>query len=239
MSEDDTGRVRREYEGYARSPGKRRKWDRANSGNVRIRAELFGRLRKEIGDRLETGSLLDVGCGTGWFLGELARHGTDPSRLHGVDLLDARVSAARGSVPGARIEAGDARDLASEDDTFDVVTMICLLSSLGGEDAVEAALAEALRVLRPGGLLTAYEPRRPNPLNRNTHLISDRTLQRALGSGYRTTALTVLPPLTRVIEPAIGGSYERLARISPLLTHRLITYVAPQSTTQVPRRRRG
>jgi ubiquinone/menaquinone biosynthesis C-methylase UbiE len=222
-NDDEVDRVERTYERYASSPRKRRKWDSANAGNAKIRSELLVALRTEIGDRLDTGELLDIGCGSGWLLAELSDLGVDSVRLSGIDLLDARVDAARAAVPEARIGRGDARERRFADSTFDVVTMICLLSSLGGEESIGEALAEALRVLSPGGVLLCYEPRVANPLNRDTRLVSDRILRRNLGTGYRARPLTVLPPLARLLEPRIRGSYERLARVRPLLTHRLIS----------------
>jgi ubiquinone/menaquinone biosynthesis C-methylase UbiE len=220
---EETERVERAYEGYSGSPRKRRKWDAANAGNAAIRRELVDLLIGEVGTRLDKGRFLDVGCGTGWWLAELAARGVDPSRLAGIDLLDQRVVATRQAVAKARIERADARHLPFDQGSFEVLTMVTLLSSIGDEEAIRAALRDALRVLSPGGLLLVYEPRIANPLNRNTRLVSRRILREALGPGFSATPLTVLPPLARALEPRIPGSYQRLRRSRPLLTHRLVT----------------
>lgn len=51
---------------------------------------------------------------------------------------------------------GDAEDLAAEDGEFDAVVFSLVLCTVGSKDA-SAALAEAARVLRPGGELRFYE----------------------------------------------------------------------------------
>ena len=72
-------RLERIYGRYQRSTRRRRSWAADNPGNVAIRAELLGLFRREVGDRLIAGQLLDVGCGTGWLLVELTRAGLPQS----------------------------------------------------------------------------------------------------------------------------------------------------------------
>src|SRR5215218_7804247 len=94
-AETEEHRVGRAYDSYARSGRKQRKWAAGNPGNVAIRAELTMKLMGAIGDRLATGSVLDVGCGTGWWLRTLAECGVGPECLSGVEVLERRVRAAR------------------------------------------------------------------------------------------------------------------------------------------------
>ncbi|MEZ0067270.1 ubiquinone/menaquinone biosynthesis C-methylase UbiE [Streptacidiphilus sp. MAP12-20] len=54
----------------------------------------------------------------------------------------------------ARAVQGDATDLPFDDGSFDAVLMFLMLHHVG---AWEEALAEAARVLRPGGLLMGYD----------------------------------------------------------------------------------
>jgi ubiquinone/menaquinone biosynthesis C-methylase UbiE len=223
-AQDERQRVGEAYERYEGSGRMRRKWSADNPGNMAIRAALTAKLLDAIGDRLAVGDALDLGCGTGWWLRTLAESGIAPQRLHGAEILAARAAAARKAVPGADIREADARALPFDDHYFDAVTMICLLSSLGDREGILRALGEARRVLRRGGLLLVYEPRVPNPLNRGTRFVSRRVLREALGPGFSSEPLTVLPPLVRAMERAIPGSYRRLAQIGPLLTHRLVAF---------------
>jgi ubiquinone/menaquinone biosynthesis C-methylase UbiE len=165
--------------------------------------------------------VLDVGCGSAGFLQALVARGADPSLLQGVDLLEARLAEARRRLPGSSFELANARQLPFPERSFEVVLMLTLLSSLPDRHSVAAALTEARRVLASGGVLLVYEPRVPNPLNRNTIFISRRMLSVSLGDDVENLPLTVLPPLARRLGRRTDRLYPRLARIGPLLTHRL------------------
>jgi len=222
-AEGEGARLERTYAGYARSPWRRRGWSAQNRGNVAIRGELSARVRSILGDRLDAGDVLDVGCGGGWLLAELAVAGVDPARLHGVDLIADRVAAARRRIQGADLRRADARRLPFEDGRFAAVTLLTVLSSTEDRRAAESVLREADRVLAADGVLVVYEPRVRNPLNRRTRLVGLDEIERAVGgASAREARLTVLPALARRLGPLADRLYPRLARIQPLLTHRLI-----------------
>jgi ubiquinone/menaquinone biosynthesis C-methylase UbiE len=216
------------YSGYSRDPRKQRAWAADNPGNAVIRDELLAEVLERALPLLERGGdALDAGCGTGWLLRSLADAGVPPARLAGIDLLPGRAEAAASAVPGARVSAGDVRRLELPDDAFSVVTMLTVLSSLPSREAVREALAEARRVLAPGGLLLVYEPRVPNPLNRNTLLLRDADLDASGVLPRQGMSLTVMPPLARRLGSRAAERYRRLARVPALRTHRLIAYREP------------
>ena len=167
---------------------------------------------------LRAGDVLDVGCGTGWWLKCLHERGIPPGRLNGVDVLDARVRAAAARVPGATIRRGDARSLPFEDDRFTAVTLFVVLSSLEDDDAVADTLREAERVTRADGSILVWDVRIPNPLNAATRRVSSRAVQALLGAPTATVTLTLVPPLARRLGP---NGYARLAAIPILRSHRL------------------
>jgi SAM-dependent methyltransferase len=94
-----------------------------------------------------TTRLLDVGCGTGELLAAAAARGAAPA---GADVAPGMVSRARRAAPGADVRLADAEDLPWPDGAFDVVAAVNVLHLA---DDPAAALAEAARVLAPGGLL--------------------------------------------------------------------------------------
>jgi ubiquinone/menaquinone biosynthesis C-methylase UbiE len=219
------GAVSRVYSRYARSGRKQRAWAADNPGNAAIRSELLGRIRELAGAELAgDGKILDVGCGTGWFLRELAQSGINPGRLRGIDALPARVAAAREAAPGTEVELGDAERLGFPDGGFSVVVQLTVLSSLGSREAIRKALGEGMRMLAPGGSLLIYEPRVPNPFNRHTILVRDGDLDAAGASPREQSTLTLLPALARRLGGRTQARYERLARLPLLRTHRLIVY---------------
>jgi SAM-dependent methyltransferase len=96
------------------------------------------------------GRALDIGCGDGDFLAELARRGW---RVDGIEYSDAAAALARGK--GIAVHQGDLASAGFPSGAFDVVTLWHVLEHLP-EPA--AALAEVRRVLRPDGLLVVEVP---------------------------------------------------------------------------------
>jgi SAM-dependent methyltransferase len=95
---------------------------------------------------------LEVGCGTGAILAELAT----PASLHGLDFDRTRLSEARVNAPAARLTAGDALALPYPDFTFDLT--FCHFLLLWVRDPSQA-VCEMARVTRPGGhVLALAEP---------------------------------------------------------------------------------
>ncbi|MEV0073068.1 class I SAM-dependent methyltransferase [Amycolatopsis sp. NPDC050768] len=95
--------------------------------------------------------VLDVGGGTGVHARWLA---ADGHSVHVVDAVPRHVEVAAG-IPGVTAELGDARALTWPDASADVVLLFGPLYHLVEAEDRTLALAEALRVLRPGGLLCA------------------------------------------------------------------------------------
>ncbi|WP_328492983.1 class I SAM-dependent methyltransferase [Streptomyces sp. NBC_00414] len=91
-----------------------------------------------------TGTLLDLACGTGTVTRRLATAGLD---VTGADAAYGMLRRAAERVPG-RVVLADARQLPLPDGSFDAVSAIWLLHLL---DDAEQVVAEAARVLRPGG----------------------------------------------------------------------------------------
>jgi len=98
--------------------------------------------------------LLDVACGTGRTLHQIAR--THPAlRLWGVDLSPAYVKVARKRLEehaDVTVAVENAEQLPFADGAFDIVTSVYLFHELP-RNARRNVVREMLRVLRPGGLL--------------------------------------------------------------------------------------
>ncbi len=223
--EDSGGRrVADVYAGYAGSRAAARRWDAANPGNVAIRSELVQAVWSLAGPELAAArDVLDVGCGSGWWLAELAADGRIRAGLHGLDLLDQRAQAARERLgQRAQIARGDARGLPYDDASFDVVSLFTVLSSLTGPTDIKRVLRQAARVLRPAGVLLVWEPRVPNPLNRHTRLVSQALIRSELGAAsYQARTTTVVPAVARRLGSRTPSVYLRLSQVGALRTHRL------------------
>lgn len=93
-------------------------------------------------------TLLDVTCGTGLVTERLTRAGL---RVYGADAAHAMLRTADGRLPGRTVRA-DARRLPLPDASLDAVTAVWLLHLVPFAPRI---VAEAARVLRPGGVLVA------------------------------------------------------------------------------------
>lgn len=107
-------------------------------------------------DRADPHDLLDIGTGTGRILEILATRlgqalGIDQSREM---LAVARVNLERAGLENARVRLGDMYQLALTDASFDAVVIHQVLHYA---DRPAAVIAEAARVLRPGGTLVLVD----------------------------------------------------------------------------------
>jgi 2-polyprenyl-3-methyl-5-hydroxy-6-metoxy-1,4-benzoquinol methylase len=110
---------------------------------------------------VEGREVLDAGCGVGYGSALLAQLG-GASRCMGVDIAPDAIERARadhGSDPRLDFQLGDVTALELPDDRFDVVTCFETIEHID-QAAQERFVAEAARVLRPGGLLIASSPNR-------------------------------------------------------------------------------
>ncbi|HEY1557923.1 MAG TPA: class I SAM-dependent methyltransferase, partial [Kofleriaceae bacterium] len=115
---------------------------------------------REHGDELR---VLDVACGTGRTLHQLART-HQRLRLHGADLSPAYVRLARkrlADVAELTLAVENAEALPWADGTFDVVTSVYLFHELPRR-ARRNVVSEIARVVRPGGLVVIEDSAQPS-----------------------------------------------------------------------------
>jgi SAM-dependent methyltransferase len=101
--------------------------------------------------------LIDIGCGTGQSRGVYASH---LDWYLGIDLSREAVASARRQHPSASFLQADALHVPVRDGSVDAVAFSSVLHHVADR---ERALAEALRVLRPGGLVFAFDPNVRHP----------------------------------------------------------------------------
>ncbi len=122
-----------------------------------IRDELYGQgfVVAALAELLPaTWEIADLGCGTGRLARALARR---VRRVHAIDASPAMLEAARRELDGldnVELLCGDLLDLPLADAAVDAALMLLALTWV---DDPPAALAEALRILRPGGRLVIVD----------------------------------------------------------------------------------
>jgi ubiquinone/menaquinone biosynthesis C-methylase UbiE len=183
---------------------------------------LFGRLRRAGYATLSGRRILELGCGAGSLLRTLVHYGADRRRLEGIDVDAAQLWTGRDVAPGVGLARATAASLPFHADAFDLVFASTVFSSMLEQPVRLSAAGEAMRVLRPGGIMVVYDFW-TNPLNSAVRAIGEREMRGLFPSHVvEVERVTLAPPIVR----ALGGRdalCEPLDRIRPLRTHLLAT----------------
>jgi len=111
-----------------------------------FQAKLAQELLEEVvGAGYKANEILDIGCGTGWLLGQLKRF-LPQSRLYGLDISLEMARQARAKIGG--VLAADAVFLPFKDKSLDLVLSNAVYQWV---PLLEAAFKDAHRILKPGG----------------------------------------------------------------------------------------
>jgi SAM-dependent methyltransferase len=125
-------------------------WEQRAAAYDRHFSALTGRLVEPLLDAAavkDGHAVLDIGCGPGHLTAACAARG---AAVIGVDISAAMVRLAAERHPGIRFEQADAQRLPFDDASMDAVVGNFVILHVGRP---ERAVAEAVRVLRPGGSL--------------------------------------------------------------------------------------
>lgn len=183
---------------------------------VRLRPDGFQGLR-----------VLEVGCGSGMNLLRFLMWGVDPEDLVGADLLPERCEAARRHLPAAStVLEGDASAM-TFDRPFDVVLQSTTLSSILDPDLRRRMAAAMWAATAPGGAVLSYDFAVNNPKNPDVRKVTVAQLRELFPDGETTVRrVTLAPPIGR----RVGRwplAYKALAKVPPLLSHRLVVIEKP------------
>ncbi|MBX4930018.1 class I SAM-dependent methyltransferase [Rhizobium binae] len=106
--------------------------------------DVFTAALRKIDNLPANGSLLEIGCSSGYYSDVLEVNGL-PLRYRGCDYSDAFIDMARSIYPKLSFDVEDATRLSYQDDAFDVVVSGCCLLHIPN---YEAAIAESARVAK-------------------------------------------------------------------------------------------
>jgi len=153
--------------------------------------------------------ILEVGCGTGLWLGDFIQWGARPELLTGLDLRTESLGEAR-SLHSEKVGliCGNGAYLPFVPETFDLVLQATVFTSILDKNMRVKVAQEMLRVLKPQGFIIWYDYHVNNPWNPDVRGVKKSEITEDLFPGglVKLRRLTLAPPLTR-----------RLARHAPLL----------------------
>jgi len=179
------------------------------------------------------GSLLEIGCGTGFVLAGIAK-AFPGARLVGTEIFVEGLAVAAGRIPGAELMQMDARALPFVDE-FDVVAALDVIEHVEEDEAV---LRQMHRAVKPGGIglisvpqhMWLWSPVDEEACHKRRYVVGELE-RKSARAGFRvvrsTSFVTLLLPLlllTRLLDRRRGrsGGPESL-RVHPVVNRVLET----------------
>ncbi len=169
---------------------------------------------------------LEIGYGKLGWLADLISWGLRETDLHGIELDAKRARLAQNALPNADLRVGDATRLPWEKDTFKMVVVSTVFSSILDLNVRKLIAGEIGRVLSSGGVLLWYDLAMDNPRNKNVKGISGKELKKLFPDfDGKTRAVTLAPPIARLIAPRSLTLATFLSAFPMLRTHLLAVLV--------------
>ena len=124
-------------------------------------------------------TILDVCCGNGLFFLNSKKKTTDKRQFVGIDKSEELLQEAKkifqdNSIEGISLIRGDAFQLPFKPETFDRVVCVNTLLNIASLDAIEALLAELMRICKPNGRLLVEIRNQSNPYIRLKYWMHSR-----------------------------------------------------------------
>lgn len=160
---------------------------------------------KHLGDRIERRSALEIGCGLGRILYNLA---PEFEQVHGIDIAPEMIehAEAMGHLPdNVELHVGTGSDLAPIDDAgIDLVLSLLVFQHIPDRNVIAAYVRDIARVLRPGGIAWLQFDTRPrNPAVAVLQALPDPLLPRSRRRHIRRYRIAASEPARMAAEAGL------------------------------------
>lgn len=179
---------------------------------------------------LQCRTLLEIGCGPGFNLQQFIHMGFLPEHVVGNELLEHESQRARHLLPqSVRIVTGDALELNLAEESFDVVVLSTVMSSILDDNFQQSLANKAWSLVKPGGGILWYDFVYNNPRNKDVCGVPLRRLRELFSQGaIHYERITLAPPLSRVFTRIHPALYTVL-NVFPFLRTHLLAWVGKPS----------
>jgi ubiquinone/menaquinone biosynthesis C-methylase UbiE len=222
----EISRIRAAYLGRQES-GRERRYTFSEYAHVLRIQEMQSRMAFLIathtGPDLSRKRILEVGCGTGYWLRHFIQLGAQPENLFGIDLLPEKIAQAKRLCPrGVHLECGNASRISCGDDFFDFALQATVFTSVLDSEMKKALASEMARVLKRGGYLCWYDFFVNNPRNAHVRAVGKKEILKLFpGFRVRLERLSIAPPLGRILNKISPLAYHAASAMKVFSTHYL------------------
>jgi len=130
----------------------------------------FGTLMGSVTQTLAGWRILDVGCGSGFWLRTFLEFDALPKDLIGIDVSDVQIDFARAKNPFITLLHTDGITIPFDDASFNLVTQFVAFSTMRTDALRSHVVSEISRVLKPGGFFFWYDHYAVAPTKADTAL---------------------------------------------------------------------
>lgn len=185
--------------------------------------QLLALLKRHGFEPLHVRKILEIGCGTGYWLREFVKWGARPENITGIDLLSDRVTEAKWLCPVAvNVQCGSAAALSFPDSTFDLVLQSTVFTSVLDPELKQRMASEMRRVVKDEGLILWYDYHVNNPWNPDVLGVKKREIYKLFPNcRIELRRITLAPPLVRFLAPYSRLACYLLEKMPLLCTHYL------------------
>jgi ubiquinone/menaquinone biosynthesis C-methylase UbiE len=189
----------------------------AEANRKRVAAQLLKDLAVLPSERSRC---LEVGFGNGGWISTFLSWGIRQENISGIELLKERADTARAIFPSADLRTGDAAALPWDNESFDLVLISTVFSSVLEVRMRHTIADEIKRVLKIGGSVICYDFRVNNPSNYHVRKVTKQELHSMFpGFEGQMRSVTLAPPIARIVLRVSWAMASLLEALPFLRTH--------------------